>query len=136
MEIVYQREDGLSTQEFINILLASTLADRRPIHDTKRMDLMMKHCNLVITARWEGKLVAVARSWSDFAYTTYLADLAVAEAFQSIGIGKELIKRTKLASPLAKLILIAAPKAVEYYAKIGMKKHEACYMINEADEII
>ncbi len=72
MEIVYLQENELSTAEFIQILAESTLAERRPIHDFERMELMMKHCNLVITARHEGELVGVARSWSDFYFTTYL----------------------------------------------------------------
>lgn len=129
MEIVYLQENELSTAEFIQILAESTLAERRPIHDFERMELMMKHCNLVITARHEGELVGVARSWSDFSFTTYLADLAISEVYQSKGIGKELIKKTKLGAPLAKLILLAAPKAIDYYPRIGMEKHEACYVL-------
>jgi predicted N-acetyltransferase YhbS len=136
MDIIYKREDHLSTEEFIQILKDSTLAERRPIEDLNRMKLMMQHCNLVITARVDGILVGVARSWSDFSYTTYLADLAVSQNYQSKGIGKELIKLTKLETPLTKLILVSAPKAVEYYPKIGMTKHEACYLISDVNEII
>lgn len=35
-----------------------------------------------------------------------------------MGIGKELIRQTKLASPKAKLYLVAAPDAIPYYPKI------------------
>ncbi len=83
-----------------------------------RIDGMLKHGNLIVTARDNGKLVGVGRSLTDFAFCTYMSDLAVDEGYQKQGIGKELIRQTKLASPKAKLILLAAPKAVNYYPRI------------------
>jgi predicted N-acetyltransferase YhbS len=68
-------------------------------------------------------------------YCTYLSDLAVDEAYQKKGIGKELIRLTKLETPQAKLILLSAPKAVDYYPKIGMKQWEQCYYIDNVDEL-
>jgi predicted N-acetyltransferase YhbS len=96
---------------------------------------MLQHANLIITARDNGKLVGVSRALSDFAFCTYLSDLAVDEAYQKQGIGKELIRQTKLTSPLGKLILLAAPKAQQYYPRIGMKGFEHCYYIETADEL-
>jgi predicted N-acetyltransferase YhbS len=133
--ITYQQEPNLSPQEFIDILNKSTLGERRPVSEPERIANMLKYGNLIITARDNGKLVGVSRSMTDFAFCTYLSDLAVDEAYQKKGIGKELIRQTKLASPLAKLILLAAPKAVNYYPRIGMKQHEFCYFIDDPKEL-
>ncbi len=96
---------------------------------------MLEHGNLMVTDRFNGKLVGVARSLTDFFYCTYLSDLAVDSAFQKQGIGKELIRQTKLSTPKAKLILLAAPKAINYYSKIGMTRHENCYFLDDINNL-
>jgi ribosomal protein S18 acetylase RimI-like enzyme len=96
---------------------------------------MLEHGNLTITARHKGKLVGVSRSLTDFLYCTYLSDLAIDEKYQKQGIGKELIRQTKLATPKAKLILLSAPKAVNYYLKIGMKQWEQCYVLDNVKDL-
>jgi predicted N-acetyltransferase YhbS len=79
--------------------------------------------------------VGVSRSLTDFLYCTYLSDLAIDEKYQKQGIGKELIRLTKKETPKAKLILLAAPKAVNYYPKIGMTKWEQCYVLDDVDDL-
>jgi ribosomal protein S18 acetylase RimI-like enzyme len=124
----YRLNDHLSVADFIDLLQRSTLAERRPVNDPHRIEKMLQHANLVVTAYHNNQLVGVARSLTDFAYCTYLADLAVDETCQHQGIGKELIRQTRLAAPQATLILLSAPKAVDYYPKIGMERHEACFI--------
>ncbi|QNL50939.1 GNAT family N-acetyltransferase [Olivibacter sp. SDN3] len=133
--INYQIEKELSLGEFRQLLLRSTLGERRPIDDLDRLIQMLEHANLIVTARDEDKLIGIARSLTDFAYCTYLADLAVHEGYQRQGIGKELIKQTKLAAPQAKLILLSAPKAINYYPKIGMTKHSYCYFLDNLTDL-
>lgn len=133
--INYKIENDLSPDEFIDVLKRSTLAERRPIEDRVRIELMLDHANLIVTARDGEKLVGVARSLTDFAYCTYLSDLAVDESYQKKGIGKELIKQTKLVTGKAKIILLAAPAAVDYYPKIGMMKHDQCFILNDLNEL-
>lgn len=132
----YALEPDLSAAEFIDVLNRSTLAERRPVDDPDRIASMLANADLIVTARADGKLVGVARSVSDVVYCTYLSDLAVDQAFQHQGIGKELIRRTKRETPNAKLILLSAPKAVEYYPKIGMTRHEQCFMLDDHHSII
>ena len=56
---------------------ACSLGVRRPIDDDARFGAMLAHANITVTA-WHGAtLVGIARSLSDFGFTTYLADLAV-----------------------------------------------------------
>ncbi|MEO7045989.1 MAG: GNAT family N-acetyltransferase [Ferruginibacter sp.] len=133
--IEYKIENGLTAEEFIDVLKASTLAERRPVNEPERIEKMLQHADLIITARENNKLVGVARSVTDFVYCCYLSDLAVDKHYQKSGIGKELIRQTKLAAPKAKLILLSAPAAVNYYPRIGMKHFEHCYVIDDVNEI-
>jgi ribosomal protein S18 acetylase RimI-like enzyme len=135
-KIHYGIEKHLSPSEFRQILLESTLGERRPVNDYERLTAMVENANLVVTARLEGHLIGVARSVSDFSFCTYLSDLAVHKEHQQRGIGKELIRQTKLATPAAKLILLSAPAAIGYYPKIGMIRHEHCYYIDSIDQLI
>jgi len=133
--ITYTIENNLGPEDFKKILVSSTLAERRPVNDDEKISKMVSAANLIITARVDGELIGLARSLSDFAFCTYLSDLAVDKRYQHKGIGKELIKQTKKAAPQAVLILLAAPKAVEYYPKIGMRRHEHCFFITDINEI-
>ena len=131
----YKIENDLSPEEFKLVLINSTLGERRPVNDDERIKKMVENSNLIITARHEGKLIGVARSLTDFVYCTYLSDLAVDEKYQKRGIGKELIRQIKYASPKAKLILLSAPKAINYYPKIGMTRHDNCFYIDDIREL-
>lgn len=133
--IKYQIENDLSAEEFRDVLVKSTLGERRPIEDFDRIKAMVTNANLIITARDGTGLIGVARSVTDFVYCTYLSDLAVDVDYQRKGIGKELIRRTKLETPEANLILLAAPKAVDYYPYIGLKNHPACFLLRDIDDL-
>lgn len=135
MDIKYQLETDLSAEEFQQVLRSSTLGERRPVEDLERLRQMVKNANLTVTARLDGKLIGVARSVSDFAYCTYLSDLAVDEVYQRRGIGRELIRRTSEAAPMAKVILLSAPAAVEYYPRIGMERHTQAYLLADAKDL-
>ncbi len=130
--ITYQIENSLTIDEFKTLLEKSTLAERRPVNEQERLAKMLEHGNLVVAARDNGQLVGIARSITDFVYCTYLSDLAVDVVYQKQDIGKELIRQTKIATPEALLILLSAPKAVDYYPKIGMTRHEHCYILRDA----
>lgn len=135
MNVIYKVENYLGPSEFIDVLNRSTLAERRPVDDFERIKKMCENANLIVTARFNGKLIGVTRSITDFVYCTYLSDLAVDKKYQKKGIGKKLIEETKKQAPQAKLILLSAPAAVEYYPKIGMKKHEHCFILDDIKEL-
>ena len=130
MSIEYQLEPELSAAEFISVLRRSTLAERRPVDDSDRVASMLRHADLIVTARSGGLLVGVSRAITDFSFCTYLSDLAVDVEFQKLGIGRELITRTHAAAGRAtRLILLAAPSARSYYPHIGMLPHDSCWML-------
>lgn len=129
MTITFQLEPDLPSEDFIDVLVRSTLAERRPVHEADTIQAMLQHADLILTARSDGLLVGVSRAITDFSFCTYLSDLAVDQKFQAKGIGKELIRRTHEAAGLqTTLILIAAPKAQTYYPHIGMIKHDSCWI--------
>lgn len=133
--IHYQTENNLSPIEFKDLLIKSTLGERRPVNDFDRIKAMVENANMIITARDGKKLVGVARSITDFVYCTYLSDLAVDLEYQKQGIGKELIRLTKQDTPQATTILLAAPKAVNYYPHIGMTHHHACFLLTDDTDL-
>ena len=134
-DIEYQLEHDLDPGEFRELLIASTLGERRPVDDPERILAMVKNANLIVTARHQQRLVGVARSLSDFTFATYLSDLAVDRQYQKKGIGKELIRQTKLAVPQSKVILLAAPAAIHYYPRIGMTPFEYCFLLDDVNAL-
>jgi GNAT superfamily N-acetyltransferase len=130
MAIAYQLEPELGPDEFIDLLVRSTLAERRPIDKPDVIRGMLRQADVIATARIDGKLVGVSRAITDFAYCTYLSDLAVDQAVQRQGIGRELIARTHQAAGLCTLlILLSAPEARDYYPHIGLTRHDSCWII-------
>lgn len=130
--VFYAQEPDLSVEEFVDVLRRSTLAERRPVDDPAVIAGMLANASVILCARdGEGLLVGVARAITDRFYCTYLSDLAVDEAFQSRGIGRELIHRTHHACGLGTtLVLLAAPKARSYYPHIGLRPHDSCWIVD------
>jgi predicted N-acetyltransferase YhbS len=129
-DVVYQLEPGLSESEFLSVLERSTLAERRPVDEPETIGSMLRNADVIVTARVDGQLVGVSRAISDFAYCTYLSDLAVDADHQRRGIGRELIRRTHEAAGLGTtLILLAAPRAKSYYPHVGLRSHDSCWII-------
>lgn len=130
-DIVYRSNIKITVNDFVDLLKRSTLAERRPVDDVGRIQKMLDHANVIVTA-WAGdQLVGVSRAVTDFSFCCYLSDLAVDENYQHQGIGKQLITLTHdTAGQETMLILLAAPKATKYYPKIGMKRFEHCFVID------
>jgi ribosomal protein S18 acetylase RimI-like enzyme len=130
--VAYQLEPSLSSEEYIDLLVRSTLAERRPIDEVDTIAGMVTNADLLLTARiGDGKLIGLARAITDYSYCTYLADLAVDVAYQRRGIGRELLTRTHAAAGThTSLILLSAPKAQTYYPHIGMRRHDSCWVID------
>ncbi|MCG6925116.1 MAG: GNAT family N-acetyltransferase [Acidobacteria bacterium] len=133
--IEYRTGNDLDLDEVVEVYVESTLGERRPVADRERMAGMLREANLVVTA-WDGqRIVGISRSVSDFHYATYLSDLAVRLSHQKRGIGVELIRRTQRAAPLAAVILLSAPAAVDYYPRIGFTRHESAWILRPGEEL-
>lgn len=133
--IEYRTGGPLDLEQAIELYVASTLGERRPIGDRERMGRMLAEANLVVTA-WDGPLLTgISRALTDWSYATYLSDLAVRVSHQRQGIGKELIRRTQAAAPQAAVILLAAPGAVDYYPHIGFTRHESAWVLRRESSV-
>jgi predicted N-acetyltransferase YhbS len=133
--ITYRTGNQLDLDQVIELYRSCSLGARRPVDDRERMRLMLANANLVITA-WDGELlVGISRSLTDFAYATYLSDLAVRESHQRLGIGKELIRLTQAGGGQATVILLSAPAAVAYYPRIGMHQHPSAWLLPASEKL-
>ncbi len=130
MPVTYRSDRRLTVAEFKDLLDRSTLAERRPVDEPLRLQQMLDHAQLLVSA-WEGDLlVGVSRALTDFAFCCYLSDLAVDAQYQHRGIGKKLVELThELAGHQTTLILLAAPRAIDYYPKIGMDHANNCFLL-------
>lgn len=133
--IEYKVTPDLDLDVAHELYVASTLGERRPIGDRERFEKMMRSGNLIITA-WDGDLlVGISRSITDWVWFTYLSDLAVRVSHQKQGIGKELMRRTQAAAPQANVLLLAAPKAANYYGHVGFTQMLNAWMLKPGEEI-
>ncbi len=132
MEWKIERAEGacLDLNEVLEVYRSSGLGERRPIADAERMAAMVANANLIVTCRVDGELIGIARSVSDFSYVTYLSDMAVSLPYQRAGVGRALIEGTRNEAPQAKIVLLAAPAATEYYPHIGFAKHNSAWVLN------
>ncbi|MGH8913036.1 MAG: GNAT family N-acetyltransferase [Acidimicrobiia bacterium] len=132
--ISYRTGNDFELDEMIDVYVDSTLGERRPIGDRDRMARMLEEAALVVTAWDDDRLVGISRSITDWVFCTYLSDLAVRSAYQGRGIGRELVRLTRQATPEALVLLLAAPMAVDYYPKIGMTRHESAWVLWPGEE--
>jgi predicted N-acetyltransferase YhbS len=136
MTITYRRGNDLDLDQVLDLYHATSLGARRPLDDREIAADMLRHANLVFTA-WDGDLlVGISRTLTDFTYVAYLADLAVRESHQRLGIGLELIRLTRGAmGPRSMIVLLAAPAAVDYYPKIGFTRHGSAWILKASEPL-
>ncbi|MBM7605889.1 N-acetylglutamate synthase-like GNAT family acetyltransferase [Metabacillus crassostreae] len=116
--ITYKVNDVINADELAEVFKLSGI--KRPVEDLPRLQKMIEHADIIITAREEGKVIGVARAITDYHYCCYLSDLAISKDYQGKGIGKKLVALLKeeLGEKVS-LILLASEEAMEYYPKIG-----------------
>jgi predicted N-acetyltransferase YhbS len=128
MQINYEFVQNLAASEVAEVFKKSGIT--RPVNDLDRIQRMVDHADIIVTARDNGKLVGIGRAITDYSYCCYLSDLAVDAEYQRIGIGKEIVRliQEKLGEEVT-LFLVAAPSAVDYYPKIGFDKLDRAFII-------
>ena len=126
--IIYKSNEDITAEQLSQVFRTSGI--KRPVDDLPRLQKMLDNGDILITA-WDGdQLVGIARSITDYSYCCYLSDLAVNKNYQSLGIGKELVRQTQLhISEEVALILLSSPIAMEFYPHIGFKKIENGFII-------
>lgn len=130
MPIDYRNDAEISVEAAIDLYRRSTLGERRPVDRPDIFAGMLKNADIVVTA-WEGdRLVGICRTLTDFTYVAYVADLAVDAACQRRGIGRRLVAETRRRlGPECMMVLLAAPLANDYYAKLGFEHNPRAWML-------
>ena len=118
MTIIYKTNVLIRAEQAAEVFVHSGI--KRPVQDLDRIQRMLDHASLTITAWNESELIGIARALTDFSYCCYLSDLAVVKDYQKQGIGTQLIKhvQSEIGEETA-LILLSAPSAMSYYPKVG-----------------
>lgn len=130
--ITYRTGGVLDAESYAGLLRDCSLGERRPVDSLAALAAMLRHANLLVTA-WDGEmLVGACRCFSDFLYVTYCSDLAVRDSHQRQGIGRELLRRTLEVAP-CRLVLLAAPQAVDYYPRLGFERHVSAWTIRPGE---
>jgi len=130
MNIDYRDDAEIAVETAIDLYKRSTLGERRPVGRPDIFEGMLKNASLTISAWHDSRLVGIARSLTDFTYVAYLADLAVDAEYQKLGIGKRLVDETKLRlGRQCMIVLLAAPKANDYYPKLGFEHNPRAWML-------
>ena len=126
--IEFRDNQPLESVEVARVFEASGIS--RPTKDIQRIAQMFANANVVISA-WDGaRLIGVSRALTDYSYCCYLSDLAVDIAYQKLGIGRELIRRTQsIIGEEVSLILMSAPSAMAYYPTVGFALADNAYVI-------
>ncbi|MEO6548741.1 MAG: GNAT family N-acetyltransferase [Ferruginibacter sp.] len=106
----------------------------RPTKDPERIKKMFENSNLIVTAWDETKLVGVARTITDWSWSSYLADLAVSPGYKKAGIGKKLTEITRdRVGKQSMILLLSVSTAMEYYPKVGFTKEDRAFMISRVE---
>ncbi|AFS53378.1 GNAT family N-acetyltransferase [Leptospirillum sp. Group II 'CF-1'] len=107
----------------IDLSIRSTPGLRRPVGRLKSLRESLKIARPVITSCDREALVGIARTLTDFTDVASLAGLAVDLVYQKKGIGRELLRRTRLClESSCTLVLIAALAADSCYAVSGSRR--------------
>ena len=133
MTIRYVDDASISVTDAIDLYNRSTLGERRPVDRPDIFEGMIRNADIIVSAWHDERLVGIARSLTDYTYVAYLADLAVDAEYQHRGIGRQLIEETK--SRLGEhcmIVLLAAPKANDYYAKVGFEHNPRAWVLRKA----
>jgi predicted N-acetyltransferase YhbS len=92
---------------------------------------MFENSDLIVTAWDSAKLVGVSRTITDWAWCSYLADLAVSPAYKRAGIGRKLIELTReKIGEESMTLLLSVPTAMDYYPKVGFVKEDRAFIIH------
>ncbi|MDD1511473.1 GNAT family N-acetyltransferase [Priestia megaterium] len=129
MTITYKTNVLIRAEQAAEVFVHSGI--KRPAQNLDRIQRMLDHASLTITAWNDSKLIGIARALTDFSYCCYLSDLAVVKDYQKKGIGTQLIKhvQSEIGEETA-LILLSAPSAMNYYPKAGFHQIDNGFKID------
>lgn len=128
MNIVYKKTNQISAQELSQVFERSGI--KRPYQDLDRLQRMIEHADIIISAWVDDQMIGVARAITDYSYCCYLSDLAVDRDYHKQGIGKSMIQLLQhQIGEECSLVLLSAPTATEFYEQIGFNRADKAFLI-------
>jgi ribosomal protein S18 acetylase RimI-like enzyme len=117
MPITYAVNEIIEVSDAVELLRRSRAA--APSDDAHRLVRIVPEANVVVTARDNGRLIGLARGLKEDSGCCYLSDLIVDRAYQSQGIGEQLIRHAHdVVGEHALILLVPSPNAMVYSAEI------------------
>ena len=124
------RVGGVATTTEIPIDLFESSGIHRPTQEPRWIARMFSAPCLVVTARFDGHLVGICRSLTDYAYCCYVSGLAVDRDFQGRGIGASLRHLTHDAvGDEASMVLLSAPVAVGFHPRVWFGPADTAFLL-------
>src|SRR5690348_11982995 len=90
MDLDFKLNVSLNSEEVSGVFKKSGI--KRPVDNLERIQRMLDHADVTVSAWYGPLIVGVARAITDYSYCCYLSDLAVDTAYQKKGIGKEMVR--------------------------------------------
>ena len=119
MEIIYRDIKDLKEKDLKDLFLSVEWSSG---HYPDRLVVAMRNSGSVFTA-WDGnKLIGLINALDDGIMTAYVHYLLVTPAYQSRGIGKELVRLlSERYKDYLRIVLVAYDKEIEFYKNCGFK---------------
>ncbi len=123
--------NGIDWSEVTEIFRQAPLGNREP----DKLRRACENSHLVCFAFDKKMLVGMGRALSDGEYQAAIYDLVVLPAYQSKGIGRQIMEAIQRRLPVKTIILYAVPGKELFYKNLGyFKMHTAMARRNEALE--
>ena len=115
--ITYQNSKAISPDALQELFLSVQWASGE---HKEKLTKAISNSDTVITA-WDGdKLVGLINALDDGVMTAYIHFLLVQPNYQSKGIGKQLVERTKeIYKDYLRIVLVSYDKQVDFYKRCG-----------------
>jgi ribosomal protein S18 acetylase RimI-like enzyme len=122
--IVFSDSDRPTADEWLEFLRRSDLGSLYPRQRfTERFPRMIRHVDVVTTARDGDALVGLAAGLTDHAYFLFLTDLGVARGYERRGIGRRLVEMAIATAGGPRDICAVTwsnPEAAAFYERCGL----------------
>lgn len=128
VDIIYKTDKCYFAEDVKELFLSvDWLSGKYP----ERLKKALDHCETVITAWMDGRLVGLINAIDDGEMTAYVHYLCVNPKVQGLGVGRELLKQIKEKyKDYLYIILIAENEGlIEYYKKNGFRHIEGQYIM-------
>lgn len=121
---IYYKDKNIEPIEIID-LYTSVGWGKKVDYEENSIKLMIINTSAIIYSRDEhGLLIGLARVFSDFVITTYIAEIAVRPDYQSQGVGRLLMEKVNAEFKNTSIFFDSLPNAERFSEKCGFRKQK------------